>query len=1258
MVARNHADYTELRPGIPTSVFLGQGPVASLAGERVNGRLADDDEDDVVSRITRVKRALESAHSSSSPNEGGGKCQHVNGPAVPDCDLLSLDDIVSSMSEYGVTEGTNLSGDSKGGNMGDQVSNTSMVGSSHQTPLDDFPIDDDDFTDGGYSLPSEDDSSRSRQMSAPGAILASVSLVPPVIFQHPLVPPGMSPTNFHTADRPVPPNEPVAVAPVVSDPRLDSSTIGITERVLLRLYDLLRHVGSPLYVLDHIIDILREETHNNGFDIRKPIMRRKTFLKKIARRFPVSDPEKIPVRLESITANETTATTTPDLTYVLRFSAKQQIEDLLHDESVWGDAKNFVGCVNDETPFDRYIPPEGKLDEIVDGAWYKRTWDLCHDIIVKEGNNEPFMVIPLVLYLDKTGTDRYMRHGMEPVLLMMGLLNRRARNNDRCKRILGYLPDLELSSSATKKADKSDDALGRSSRDWHKCAQVIFDDLASAQGFESRVVHVIRIHNLIKVVRVFMPVAFVINDGQSADKMVGRYTVSHKTKHPCRSCNINYDNLDDPEFECEPLEYALVALLAEQALKLSGRMSMEEKDKTWLPHTKEGRQRKLAKIRDRMKNMSRHVVELSTCNLHFGHQINQIFAATPVDLMHAFLHGVLQYCIKIYIAPMTAKEKAELDSIIKEIIAGVRSSEKMCFPRSSFTRGMTNLKLLTAEEWAGLAFTLVLVHVSDVGATLFQKVYDRRTKPKKVPTQKKKRQGNNVGTVVPKENADKNKSPKGTKRKASSSLFGEEEEQPSTIVCDPDSFLYILEMMLCFYSFYRSDQGVDGWEENGIEQKLRDALQTMLSDVVKHLPRVKGAGWKLQKFHDLLHLPWGMSEYGSPMNFDAGNGERALKHFVKNIVTTCQKRGQIPLMEQAAKRIKIDMSLNRALQCLPEDSKALRRYRVNHILAGRMKDVRMTTNTDLGKLLLLQSNLYAINPPPLHAVRNKDTGVEMRSDTPIIKWHNPSDRVKGVREIHPSVVNWFLRDSVIRKYGSRSIECFTEYINGKGILIRAHPNYRSEGQWYDWVDVLWGDTIYPARVMCFFVDPVTRKQSALVQSCDKKAEDMSSVTTSIWHLESHRTSSNSCGDTNNILERYQPTYRKIEAECIDQCVFAIEEEVPIVEERVVLIRGESDPSEKNPPDGIHLTKIGDAKIREVWKAGQVVETRCVDPDLQQRDGTEPPGVLVRTIWKEDLKEDTLGPRVIVAKDMRTRWSRCFLEYETHSNDLEDPGEEA
>jgi hypothetical protein len=76
--------------------------------------------------------------------------------------------------------------------------------------------------------------------------------------------------------------------------------------------------------------------------------------------------------------------------------------------------------------------------------------------------------------------------------------------------------------------------------------------------------------------------------------------------------------------------------------------------------------------------------------------------------------------------------------------------------------------------------------------------------------------------------------------------------------------------------------------------------------------------------------------------------------------------------------------------------------------------------------------------------------------------------------------------------GMDMFEIYTEVKLRNDSLIRAVPNYRKSGPWYDFVNVQYEEELLPARALCFY-----RKKEeegvdvpyALVHGIDKKRED-------------------------------------------------------------------------------------------------------------------------------------------------------------------------
>ena len=929
-------------------------------------------------------------------------------------------------------------------------------------------------------------------------------------------------------------------APKLSDnDLLDLKQLTKTERLMVRLCDVARQAKAPLYLVDAIVEIVQDEARG-GLDLKTPMLKREAFLGHLLSRFKVDPPEMYRVELETNQHKdvpygpEKPPPKPPqlidrkkekmklykapglDVTYVFKFKFREQLESLLFDPSVMSNMENFIGCVNPDDPFARYRPLFGKLDEIVDGRWFQRTWDACF----KKLGHQNFLVIPLIIYLDKTGTDKFQRHGMEPLLLMLGIMNRAARNKAEFKRLLGYLPDLDNSSSATKDGNRNADS-SIPVRNYHRILKVIMDDIASNQGWTEEIIMDIRIGNFIRKVNVFFPIAFFIQDGKSGDTITGRMATKKGGNCPSRLCNLPFESLDDPYAPCSPPDFKKVSAYSEKLLQLKGLLNLPNN----VHHT--GLSQKqlvgaIKKVRSQLKSVDRHAVDLATRNCWFGEQNaakigENVFGASPPDMMHAFLHGLLRYLIKVYIVPMTSKEKAELDKLVEDLFGGIRSGEKNNFPRVSFVKGITNLTLLTADEWAGIAMVLVIVHKSEAGRDLFERVRYRREKADDA----KNRRSQASSASSAKKAAHQSKLRK-------TEVDGELEEFASGTICKADCFTYIVEMMLCFHAFYKQKDIILEWDEQDMEGKLDRAIRHMLYEVTVHLPRIAGNGWKVQKFHDILHLALYMSEFGSAMNFDTSNGEQSLKVFVKNIVHSCQQnRGQLKTAQQAADRLHAHAALDRALLCMADSSHAnlMSRIRKTKSANRNCEDV-LAMHEDMDDDTAIPDQAVVPVKPTFKVYLNhglrmqyKDgSGKASRKGDPIVQWCGDRRRYETGSPLHPLAVSHL---SCSYKEEDTVIDCFSHVRTAVGTLFRAHPDYQREGPWYDWAAVPWTDTekegeelgkpssnfgcygknYFPAKILCIFRCPKDEDIHVLVHSAGKYCRKEATVTMEVWEME-------------------------------------------------------------------------------------------------------------------------------------------------------------
>ena len=91
--------------------------------------------------------------------------------------------------------------------------------------------------------------------------------------------------------------------------------------------------------------------------------------------------------------------------------------------------------------------------------------------------------------------------------------------------------------------------------------------------------------------------------------------------------------------------------------------------------------------------MDNALKDIDYADNHLGY-----FSALPIDPMHAFLEGVLEYTVGAFFKPITKKGKAQIDAAIDEMFLDLRSGEKWKFPRFKFQKGISNLTMVCADE--------------------------------------------------------------------------------------------------------------------------------------------------------------------------------------------------------------------------------------------------------------------------------------------------------------------------------------------------------------------------------------------------------------------------------------------------------------------------------------------------------------------------------------------------------------------------------
>jgi len=92
-------------------------------------------------------------------------------------------------------------------------------------------------------------------------------------------------------------------------------------------------------------------------------------------------------------------------------------------------------------------------------------------------------------------------------------------------------------------------------------------------------------------------------------------------------------------------------------------------------------------------------------------------------------------------------------------------------------------------------------------------------------------------------------------------------------------------------------------------------MQPLLNSIKEFTPCNHGNGWKLQKFHKIMHLPMDIYMYGSPQNYDNSPTEHGLIETAKHPADHAQKSWSL-FVSQVTKRLMETVLIKKTKQSL------------------------------------------------------------------------------------------------------------------------------------------------------------------------------------------------------------------------------------------------------------------------------------------------------------------------------------------------------
>ena len=772
------------------------------------------------------------------------------------------------------------------------------------------------------------------------------------------------------------------------------------------------------------------------------------------------------------------------LVEVVAFNAKNMLLDLLSDQRIFGHLKNLV--VNEGNPYLPYKNTSRVCDEIMDGSW-------CSDTIerLKRYEQDPLkeeveFVLPIIMYVDKTGTSMNQRYPLEPFIFTTAVIRRKLRNRPSSWRPLGFIPDLETKSSAEKRFINSR-VKGATAQSYHLCLEHLLEGLADVQ--KTGIVHWLQLGNTKKKVRLRPEVACIINDGKSADMITLRVPSHHYTRRVSRCCETLQKECDQPTKDCKFVE------LSEELSRLFRTVGMSAKevqeDPAWQNEaggdkpTFDAAVGIVEKAKRELNDLSFHPVRnafLARC-IRFGLDPRNIWGANPIDLMHAFQSGILMYLVKMVLDNVKPKRQVELDRLVDKLFGTLRCKERENYPRMNFTKGFSKLTMLTSDEWAGKLFVLLILLHTEEGSKIFRKAQtfgsenidltflksEWANKAEKIETNKREAEkmqdlANELEATKRAEMRGKGKEGEDREEEEQKEEVGDNQDEETMLrKCSSSDFIHLAESLLCFHAWYKF--GDTYLEDNGkIDSSIiRNSVARMLAMVRWSCPRAKGNGWKLQKYHDLLHLAIDMERFGPPRNFDAGPMESGLRYWAKLPAMTSQTRGYSTFCKQVAMR-------TFEFQCC---SKALRLHGLQSIADPKAVPPDQKDEDEDDELARASGSTYIIYKDQLPMKKHKGKLPKKKEDAVAALPRTRALTKKNARgsfDVSPVIVNYLCSRQKKEELGNTILPCQKDkdgleywelrteasiYLatSEERVVVRCHPNYKNEGAWYDWVIV-------------------------------------------------------------------------------------------------------------------------------------------------------------------------------------------------------------
>ena len=429
---------------------------------------------------------------------------------------------------------------------------------------------------------------------------------------------------------------------------------------------------------------------------------------------------------------------------------------------------------------------------------------------------------------------------------------------------------------------------------------------------------------------------------------------------------------------------------------------------------------------DKLHEMSQRNVKNAFYKIRFSDTRIGIHGATPSEMLHAILLGLFMYTRNIFFLHVGKDSQLanDLNGLAKIYGKLLTHQSDRSMPKTNFTKGIKEGKLM-AKEYRGVLLLIAVILRSTKGSEMLSK---KKT-------------------------------------------FKEKGLQ--------EDWLMLVQLLLEWEAYLCEPQ-----MQKSHVHRLKKKHQSLLYILKRVAPRkkrgygeVEGMGFKIFKFHAVLHLALDILRYGVPSEFDTGPNESHLKAAKAAAKMTQKLEANFNI--QTGLRLWEFRTVHLALE------EILHAATVRDYFADAVREIDLLTIDEDQEEGFLDQEVSSEDQEHAEPMEQdelpEEEEQEILTDGSKIRvfWDEEGEESFQMlsrshwaahTRMNTDLLKFLvaLQDKVSDRISQNELQIFTRHKRGKQIF-RGHPNFMGQGAWRDWVLVDWGREWgkLPCHIACF-----------------------------------------------------------------------------------------------------------------------------------------------------------------------------------------------